>query len=199
MAATYRSTAVSFDALRSELDLIEPSTAVAVAMLDLDDFGPYNETHGASQGDALLGRCEAALTEGLPVGAVLAHVRGDEFAVLAPDSAPEALLIALDRVRATVAASEPVTLSGGIAARPQHGTAGDELLAAADTALVRSKRDGGDRLSIAVTERMVLKTSYYAPAALHRLAKLAHRTGRPEASLLREALDDLLVKHRDLL
>jgi diguanylate cyclase len=197
MPGTYRSAALDFDALRRELDLVEPTSSVAVAVLDLDGFGHYNQTNGDDGGDTLLARCETALAQGLPDGALVGHVRGDEFAIVAPDSSPETLLIALDGTRQAIADTEAVTLSAGIAGRPQHGTSGDELLSAADTALVRSKRDGGNRISMAVTERMVLKTSYYTPAALHRLAKLANRTGRPEASLLREALDDLLAKHRD--
>lgn len=43
---------------------------------------------------------------------------------------------------------------------------------------------------------MVLKSSYYSRAALDRLAKLAGRLNRTEASLLREALDDLIQKLR---
>ena len=195
----YVSAALSLHALHNELDLLEPSTAVAVSVLDLDGFGPVNERDGAEAGNALLARCEEAIRSSLPPGALVAHVRGDEFAAAVPDSAPESLLIALEGARRAVAAEGSVTISAGVAGRPQHGTSSDELLSAADTALVRAKREGGNRIAIAVDERMVLKTSYYAPAALHRLAKLARRTGRPEASLLREALDDLLAKHRDLL
>jgi diguanylate cyclase (GGDEF)-like protein len=199
MTRTYRSDALDLDALRSEIDLLEPSTAVAVAVLDLDGFGPVNDEQGPTEGDALLGRCEEAMRTALPASALIAHIRGDEFAVALPDAPPESLLIALEQARQAIDAAESVTLSGGVAGRPQHGASTDELLSAADTALVRAKRDGANRIAIAVDERMVLKTSYYAPAALHRLAKLARRTGRPEASLLREALDDLLAKHRDAL
>ncbi len=197
MEATYSSRLLSFIGIEIEFDLLEPSRAVAVAVLDLDGFGPVNELEGHAAGDALLGRFEDQLLGTLPESAVIAHVRGDEFAVALPDSSPESLLIALDGVRRKVDDSEPVSVSGGVAGRPQQGVTADELLSAADTALVRSKREGGNRISIAVEERMVLKTSYYPPAALHRLAKVARRTGRPEASLLREALDDLLAKHRD--
>jgi hypothetical protein len=42
---------------------------------------------------------------------------------------------------------------------------------------------------------MVMKSNYYDRAGLARLAKLSDNTGRTEASLLREALDDLFVKH----
>ena len=197
MAHTYRSQALSMDVLRSEVDLLDPGVAVAVAVLDLDGFAVACAGQDAAAGDALLGRCEQLLRKALPDGGLLAHVRGDEFAVALPDAAPEALLISLESARQSVADATPVTLSGGVAGRPHHGTSTDELFSAADTALVRAKRDGADRISMAVQERMVLKTSYFAPAALHRLAKLARRTGRPEASLLREALDELLAKHRD--
>jgi len=47
-----------------------------------------------------------------------------------------------------------------------------------------------------IEEKMTLKTNYYSRAALDRLARLSAKTNRTEASLLREALDDLLDKHR---
>jgi diguanylate cyclase (GGDEF)-like protein len=197
MTFTYRSHSLNLDSLHTEIDLLEPDRAVAVAVLDLDGFGPVNEKEGGAAGDALLGRFEEALLAALPESALVAHLRGDEFAVALPDVPPESLLVALDAIRRAVGDAEPVTVSGGVAGRPQQGVSTDELLSAADSALVRSKRDGGNRISIAIEERMLLKTSYYPPAVLHRLAKLARRTGRPEASLLREALDDLVAKHRD--
>ena len=50
-----------------------------------------------------------------------------------------------------------------------------------------------------VEEKMVLKSNYYSKANLQRLAKLSAASDRTEASLLREALDDLLDKHKDAL
>jgi predicted DNA-binding protein len=44
---------------------------------------------------------------------------------------------------------------------------------------------------------MTLKSNYYPKAALERLSKLSAATGRTEASLLREALDDLLARRSD--
>jgi diguanylate cyclase (GGDEF)-like protein len=196
MPATYRSTALDLDTLRSEVELLDPTVAVAVAVLDLDGFQQANDRLGPTEGDALLARVESHLRDAVGDGELVAHVRGDEFAVALVDATPELLLIALEGVRRDVERHEEVRLSGGIAGRPQHGASVEELLAAADTALVRSKREGGNRLSISSGERMVLKSSYYAPSALHHLAKLARLSGRPEASLLREALDDLLAKRR---
>ena len=60
------------------------------------------------------------------------------------------------------------------------------------------ERDGRDRVAMYVEEKMVLKSNY-CKANLQRLAKLSAASDRTEASLLREALDDLLDKHKDAL
>jgi len=46
---------------------------------------------------------------------------------------------------------------------------------------------------------MVLKSNYYPKSQLERLSKLAAALERTEASLLREALDELVEKHRGAL
>ena len=46
---------------------------------------------------------------------------------------------------------------------------------------------------------MVLKSNYYPKSQLERLSKLSGALGRTEASLLREALDDMVEKHREVL
>ena len=170
------------------------------------EFGPLNAAHGTEAGDAVLGSFERSLAAGLPRGALIARSRGDEFAVALPDTSCEEALLALEAVRAGFAASEPVPglngrlgVSVGIAGRPAHGSTAEELLEAADAGLVRAKRAGGNRIAIHVEERMILKSSYYPRPSLHRLTKLARRTGRPEASLLREALDEYLARNQELL
>lgn len=200
----YRSASLSLDRLLNEVNLLPPDLPIAFAMLDLDEFGPLNEAYGTDMGDAMLAELEGSLRDGLPAGALIAHVKGDEFAVALPDHACEEALIALEHIRAQRAsrpaapgAEEHLTISVGIAGRPAHGDTAEELAEAADTGLVRAKRAGGNRIAIHIEERMVLKSSYYPRPALHRLAKLSRRTGRPEASLLREALDDYLSRHQE--
>ena len=201
---TYTSTALSLEALASEVDLLEIDLPVALAMIDLDGFEPLNRAHGEEAGDAALGEFERCLRAGLPPSALVAHVRGDEFAAALPDTSCEEALLVLERVRAGYSSrpaapglSQSLGVSMGIAGRPAHGATAQELLEAADAGLVRAKQSGSNRIAIHVEERMVLKSSYYPRAALHRLAKLSRRTGRPEASLLREALDDYLARHQD--
>lgn len=202
----YTSHAASLIGLASDINVLDPDLPVAIAVADLDGFGPFNEAHGAGAGDAVLALFERSLTERLPAGALVAHVRGDEFAVALPDMTCEDALLALEAIRAEFARAEQddspparVGASFGIAGRPAHGSTAEELLEAADAALIRAKRAGGNRIAIHVDERMILKSSYYPRPALHRLTKLSRRTGRPEASLLREALDDYLERNRELL
>jgi diguanylate cyclase len=199
---SYHSDAMTLTDLGAEIDLLDPDLPVAVVLTDLDEFVVLNEAHGSETGDAVLAGFERVLAARVGSAGRVAHVRGDEFAAMLPDTAIEEALLALEKVRAEVAGSEPapgvtdrITVSIGIAGRPAHGSTADELMAAAEAALVRAKRAGGNRVCLYVEERMVLKSSYYPRPALHRLAKLARRRGKPEASLLREALEEYLARH----
>jgi len=195
----HRTTTYSLDQLRRQADLLDPDLPLAVGTVDVDEFGAFNERAGMEAGDAVLAGIEAAIVAGLPEDALIGHVKGDEWVVVMHDVLPEDLLIALDGVRRRVAADGPLAITAGVAGRPQHGVDFDELLAAADTGLVRAKQAGRNKVAIAVEERMVLKSNYYTRPALHRLAKLANRTGHTEAHHLRAALDEHLAKHAELL
>ena len=177
---------------------------LAVVLCDLDDFKRINEGLGHEVGDLVLGEWERTFTKSLPTEAIVARVGGDEYAAALPDHSAESALILLEEIRAHVSAQYPtaqipwpLTISAGVAARPPHGETPAELLAAAREALMRAKRDGRNRVTIFVEEKMTMKSNYYSRATLDRLAKLSNATGRTEASLLREALDELLVKYRD--
>jgi diguanylate cyclase (GGDEF)-like protein len=200
----YHSDALSLDQLIAEVNLLDPDLPVAVALIDLDEFKSLNDAHGEEAGDAVLAEFERSLRAGAPPGALVSHIRGDEFAAAFPDTACEEALLTLELVRAGYSGREAAPglkdrlgVSIGIAGRPAHGSTAEELLEAADAGLVRAKQAGRNRIAIHVEERMILKSSYYTRPALHRLAKLSRRTGRPEASLLREALDKYLARHQE--
>jgi diguanylate cyclase (GGDEF)-like protein len=186
--------------LVAQVDAAVGHGAVAVALTDLDRFGELNEEHGRAAGDKVLQVWVDTLTRSLPNDAIVGRLGGDEFAVALPHASAENALILLDEVR-THLSEHPVdgwTISAtfGVAARPPHATETDELFRCANEALARGKREGGGRVAIYVEEKMVLKSNYYPRGSLDRLAKLAGRQNRTEASLLREALDDLFEKHR---
>jgi predicted DNA-binding protein len=65
----------------------------------------------------------------------------------------------------------------------------------ADQALYRAKSTGRNTIRLAYEEKMAPKTSHFTLTQLERLSNLAKKEGVGEAVLLREALDDLLIKY----
>ena len=192
-----------FTAAFERLDARSP---VALAMIDTDGFKSINDELGHNVGDELLKAHAQSLAGSLPGDAVVSRFGGDEFLVALPNTSAEGALILLEEVRAYLAShvpipevGRPVPITVGIAARPPHGSNLDELLRAADGAMYRAKHEGRNRVAIHVDEKMVMKSNYYDRASLSRLSKLSENVGRTEASLLREALDDLFAKHMDQL
>lgn len=187
-------------------------SAMAMVATDLDNFGVLNEIAGHEVGNQALAAWEKTLNGSVPGDAIVGRLGGDEYAIALPEHSAEMALIVFEEIRNHFAehpfvpelapdkrhqGRAPLGVSAGIAARPPHATDTVELLRAADQALARAKREGRNRIAIYVEEKMTLKSNYYARATLERLAKVSAHTGRTEASLLREALDDLLAKHRD--
>ncbi len=188
-----------FEAAVAELPDAAP---LVLALADIDRFKELNDELGHAAGDAVLRSLERTLRGSVPSEAIVGHLSGDEYAVALPHTSPESALILLEEIRSHFASRDaapevqrPADVSVGIAARPQHATTLPQLLRAADEALFRAKREGKGRIAIYVEDKMTLKSSYYGKAALQRLAKLSPASGRTEASLLREALDDLLLKY----
>jgi diguanylate cyclase len=178
---------------------------LAIAVADLDRFQEVNDRLGMDGGDRVLATFERTLIASLPVGTVIARIGGDEYAIALPGTSAESALIQLEEVRSHYAAhgvdgvDEPLDASFGIAARPPHAEDTADVLRCAAEALMRAKREGSGRSLMYIEEKMTMKSSYYSRATLDRLTKLSSATSRTEASLLREALDDLLIKHRDRL
>jgi diguanylate cyclase len=191
---------VAIDDLVAQVDAAVGGGAVAVALTDLDRFGELNEQLGREAGDRVLEVWVETLTRSLPKDAIVGRLGGDEFGVALPNASAENALILLEEVRTHLTAHPvagwTIDATFGVAARPPHATETADLFRCAGEALARGKREGGARVAIYVEEKMVLKSNYYSRASLDRLSKLAGRLNRTEASLLREALDDLLQKLR---
>jgi diguanylate cyclase (GGDEF)-like protein len=134
--------------------------ALALLMIDVDHFKPYNDHYGHLAGDACLQQV-AALMAYLLAGtsARLARYGGEEFAVLVAGADGPAAAAIAERLRAAVAARGLehaqsacgcVTISVGVAARAAEAQCtASELVAAADAALYAAKRAGRDRVRLA--------------------------------------------------
>lgn len=191
---------IDIDAFVAKVDRVVSGGAVAVAVADLDRFFQLNDQHGRELGDRVLEVWVETLVGSLPKDAIVGRLGGDEFAIALPNASAENALILLEEVRSHLAEHPvgewTVHATFGVAARPPHATETVDLFRCATEALARGKREGGARVAIYVEEKMVLKSNYYSRASLDRLTKLASRLNRTEASLLREALDDLIQKLR---
>ncbi|MFM7137281.1 MAG: GGDEF domain-containing protein [Planctomycetota bacterium] len=131
---------------------------MAVAMLDLDRFRDYNEGHGHLAGDLVL-RSLAVLLQGFRRGSdVPCRYGGEEFVLIMPAATAAQAAARLDPLRVRLALIgihhegrllEPVTASIGVAECPTNGGTVTALLASADHALYRAKREGRNRICLA--------------------------------------------------
>ena len=128
---------------------------LSVLLIDLDGLKRVNDRYGHDAGNAAIRSVAAAIRGGLREIDVGARVGGDEFAVLAPRTNQESAVVLAERLRAGVAtrvkdaAGRRTTISIGVASRvPPSGAPPTPaaLMAAADKALYRAKREGGDRV-----------------------------------------------------
>jgi diguanylate cyclase (GGDEF)-like protein len=115
---------------------------VCVALVDLDHFKPYNDTHGHQAGDRLLSGATAAWSAQLRGGDLLARVGGDEFAVLLPECDLVGGRALIERLR--VATPDEVGCSVGII-QWDGDEPTDVAIARADAALYAAKESGRAR------------------------------------------------------
>jgi diguanylate cyclase (GGDEF)-like protein len=121
---------------------------VVVAILDLDHFKRYNDTHGHPGGDELLTSAAAAWRGQLRPEDLLARYGGEEFGAIFDQARLYDADVIIERLQAVTPMGQ--TFSAGAAQWNGSETA-EELLARADAALYAAKRAGRDRLYISST------------------------------------------------
>lgn len=116
----------------------------ALILVDLDDFKLINDSLGHLQGDRVLREVGRVLMDSVRPGDTVARHGGDEFSVVAPETSPDeaaALAMRLEQAIPRIVAGENrLGASTGWAVYPEGGQTADELIAAADEALMRDKR-----------------------------------------------------------
>jgi PAS domain S-box-containing protein/diguanylate cyclase (GGDEF)-like protein len=116
---------------------------LCVALVDLDQFAAYAETHGERPGQRLLRRVGSAWRLAVRGSDVLSRYDGDRFAVLLPDCPVYEARTVIERLRHAV--PEGQTISAGIAEWDRHEEP-DALIDRAEFALYRAARDGRNRI-----------------------------------------------------
>jgi diguanylate cyclase (GGDEF)-like protein len=121
---------------------------IALLLIDIDHFKPYNDSHGHQAGDDCLRRVAGLLRDSLQrAGDLVARYGGEEFAVLLPDTDAGHATRTAEMLRARIAEASPITISvGGTSTAPPPGGSAHALVAAADEALYEAKRSGRNRV-----------------------------------------------------
>lgn len=128
---------------------------LSLVMIDLDHFKTLNDEHGHLFGDEVLRGAAEALTGALRTSDTAYRYGGEEFAVLLRETGLEDGREVADRIRRAISdVAVPrhgvlVTASAGVAERSSSMAHHTELVALADSALYRAKREGRDQVATA--------------------------------------------------
>jgi diguanylate cyclase (GGDEF)-like protein len=129
--------------------------AWAMLAIDIDHFKRINDRHGHAVGDEVLRRVVELVSDRKRKSDLLFRTGGEEFVLLLPDTAQDDALRVADQLRQRVAEAvilpegEPVTVSIGLSMR-RSGQAADAWMREADNALYDAKRNGRNRIELAL-------------------------------------------------
>jgi diguanylate cyclase (GGDEF)-like protein len=129
---------------------------LSVLMADIDGLKKINDAHGHLLGEFVVGEIGRIIGELHEYdGRSATRFGGDEYQSILPGLAKSEALEVAEEIRRRVQAhafeqggvTAETTLSIGVATYPEDGTTREELTHAADEALYRAKRAGGDAVS----------------------------------------------------
>jgi diguanylate cyclase (GGDEF)-like protein/PAS domain S-box-containing protein len=132
----------------------------ALAIVDLDHFKQVNDTYGHAAGDKVLRSVAETLRSSVRESDWIGRWGGEEFVVALPGATEVQGLMALDRLRKTVAVRPieidgrpiQVTVSVGFAISRARDDGLDAVLARADQALYRAKEAGRNQVCYSGSE-----------------------------------------------
>ena len=131
---------------------------LTLMMIDVDHFKRINDSHGHAEGDRALRVIAQALASAVRASDIVCRYGGEEFAIILPGTWPDAAAQLADRIRVGVTAActhekvaggARVTVTIGLASRPDDGEQGEVLVRTADRRLYRGKNAGRDRVMAA--------------------------------------------------
>jgi diguanylate cyclase (GGDEF)-like protein len=130
---------------------------LSIAMLDIDHFKRFNDDFGHEAGDEVLKLVGKLLREGVRASDIVCRFGGEEFTIILLDTDLPGAMERMRQVCQSVKKAQlryqdrvlpGITISVGMAATPEHGTQGEDLLRAADDALYAAKEGGRDRIEV---------------------------------------------------
>jgi diguanylate cyclase (GGDEF)-like protein/PAS domain S-box-containing protein len=138
------------------------SHSLVVVFLDLDHFKRFNDIYGHDAGDTVLRSMAGLFRQHFRGDDIVCRYGGEEFAFILPESSAKDAAKRVEELREVARRLEitskeqalgAVTFSVGIAAYPENGLTGEELLQTADTCLYESKANGRDCVTMATSRK----------------------------------------------
>lgn len=126
----------------------------SMILFDVDRFKKCNDLSGHLSGDEALKCIGGYMRKSVRDSDICFRYGGDEFAIILPETSPEAGQMVAERIRKSVQErtdwpGTPLTISIGVASWPVNGVSKDELIKSADAGLYYSKQTGGNRTVLA--------------------------------------------------
>lgn len=133
--------------------------SLSLALLDVDHFKAFNDTFGHPAGDAVLQRVAAILQNSVRATDYAARYGGEEFALLLPETPASGAGVIAERIRKAIADApwelRTVTVSIGVSTLKRAAQSPTQLITAADRALYLSKKEGRNRVTLAIHDGLV--------------------------------------------
>jgi diguanylate cyclase (GGDEF)-like protein len=134
--------------------------SLSCLLLDIDYFKTVNDTYGHAAGDTALRQAARVLSESVRGSDMVCRYGGEEFLVLAPETALEGAAALAEKIRLGVSSRLfgdrervfTLTLSVGVA-QLDGGESGNDMIARADEALYQAKQAGRNRVEAAKQSR----------------------------------------------
>jgi diguanylate cyclase len=145
------------EALRTEArEAMQRNQPLCVAMIDIDHFKKFNDTHGHALGDQVLKLVARTISEHCRDGDVAARYGGEEFVLVMPKTGLGSAIEVVERIRLATASKRltrrgskeslgGITMSVGVA-RYQGQEALTNLVERADAALYAAKNAGRNQV-----------------------------------------------------
>lgn len=125
-------------------------TPLAIVMLDVDHFKPYNDAFGHPAGDEVLKQVAAILQQQVRECDLAARYGGEEFMIVLPQTGSAGAMAFAERCRVAIEDTcwfnRPVTASFGVAVLNYPIQTAADLISIADEALYEAKATGRNRV-----------------------------------------------------